>query len=121
MYSCTGPAKIIQATPTYQEVIEGEQIEMKCVVTGMPTPHVQIVKVVSASVSQPGTDTEQMTDNASAVNRRKVIKHAELSDSGVYSCFASNTLVNPPQGIHKTTDTATFFIKVVPSKGKKSR
>ena len=81
MYSCTGPAKIIQATPTYQEVIEGEQIEMKCVVTGMPTPHVQIVKVVSASVSQPGTDTEQMTDNASAVNRRKVIKHAAFDVS----------------------------------------
>lgn len=94
--------------------MEGDSLEIKCVATGMPAPDVQFVKVVSStSASQSGIDIVQMSSSATMVVRSKVIKHAKLSDSGTYSCIASNTLVNPPRGIHKTTSTATFTVKVI--------
>lgn len=79
----------------------------------MPTPDVQIVKVVSPTPYKSGIGTVPLSESTPVVTRRKVIKNAKPSNSGRYLCIASNTLVNPPRGIHKTTSTAIITVKVV--------
>ena len=78
----------------------------------MPTPDVRLLQVVPPSYIR-DTKHVQVSESTFVVTKRKVIKSAKLSDAGLYLCIASNTLVNPPQGIRNSTAIARITVSVI--------
>lgn len=97
---------------THHEVFEGDDLVITCQATGMPTPDVQLLKVTQSSYIS-NSERVQVSESTFVVTKRSVIKSAKLSDSGHYLCIASNTLVNPPQGIRNSTSLALITVTVL--------
>lgn len=108
---CTDPARIVHGENHY-EVLEGDDLVITCQATGMPTPDVRLLQVVPPSYIR-DTKHVQVSESTFVVTKRKVIKSAKLSDAGLYLCIASNTLVNPPQGIRNSTAIARITVSVI--------
>ena len=75
----------------------GQSTEIKCVAIGIPPPLVFF-------------RTGYFNQNGSVATL--LLTEVTVEDSGMYSCYTSNELVNPPTGKRLSADGISFKVKV---------